>query len=249
MNQEIIKGLEKAGLTEGDSKVYLALLSLGETAVGEIEKKTSLQRTSIYFSLNKLIEQGLCSFNLKNNVKYFNASKPKQISELLEQRKKDFDLILPEINSLVNKENQEPGVGIFQGYNALRSVINHRIEILKKGDEVLVINPSNVQPLEKYKNLFHHHDLERIKKGISERLITNIKFKEIVKKEYGKYKLRKDRFIDIESPISIIIYGDYIQLATYKGESSEPLIFLVHDKELAKFYVHYFEVLWKSAKA
>lgn len=248
MNQEMIKSLEKAGFTEGDSKVYLALLELGESSVGEIEKKTQLQRTSIYFSLNKLIEQGLCSFNIKNNVKYFQASKPERISDILEQRKKDFDKILPEMNLFMNKEKQESDVSIFQGYNSLRSVINHRIEILKKGDEILVINPSNIQPLEKYKNLFHHHDLERVKKGISERLITNIKFKDIVKKEYGKYKLRKDRFIDIESPISIIIYEDYIQLATYKGESSEPLIFLIHDKELAKFYRHYFETLWKQAK-
>lgn len=247
MNQEIIKNLEKTGLTEGDSKVYLALLELGESSVGEIEKKTQLQRTSIYFSLNKLIEQGLISFNLKNNVKYFQASKPERISDILEQRKKDFDKIIPEINSLINKEKEELEVGTFQGYNALRNLMDHRIQSLKKNDTIYIINPSNVQPIEKYKTLWHQHDLKRIQKGIQLKIITSLKYKDIIKKEYGKYKLREDRFIELESPTSIVIYGNYVQIAIYK-QDSEPINIRIQDKELAKFYVHYFETLWKSSK-
>lgn len=247
MNQEMIKVLQATGLTEGDSKVYLALFESGETTVGEIEKKTQLQRTSIYFSLNKLIEQGLASFNLKNNIKYFQASDPKRISELLEQKKNDFDKILPNIEILKNKE-QEAEVGIFQGYNALRNLINSRLEILHKGDTICIINPSQVQAIEKYQNLYHQHDIRRVQKGIKLKIITHKKYKEIVKKEYGKYKLREDKFTDIESPTSITIYSNYVQIALYKGSNADPINIRIHDKELAKFYKQYFEVLWKQSK-
>lgn len=248
MKQEIIKGLEQFGLTEGDSKVYLALLELGESTVGEIEKKIGLQRTTIYFSLNKLLENGLVYFNKKNNIRFYTAIHPNKFNEILEQKQRDLKKLLPDLISCINQEKQESEVGTFQGYNSLRSLMNHRLDILHKGGTIYIINPSSVQPLEKYKTLWHNHDIKRIKKGIKLKIITCSKFREIIKKEYGGYRLREDRFIELESPTSIIVYGDYVQIAVYKGQDAEPINIRIHDEELAKFYVHYFELLWDQAK-
>ena len=59
MNLEILK---KIGLSEGEIKVYNALLEIGATSINNIHEKIGIDRRNIYDILNKLIERGLISY-------------------------------------------------------------------------------------------------------------------------------------------------------------------------------------------
>ena len=48
--------LRKIGLSEGEIKVYNALLDLGTSSLNQIHEKTGIERRNIYDILNKLIE-------------------------------------------------------------------------------------------------------------------------------------------------------------------------------------------------
>jgi sugar-specific transcriptional regulator TrmB len=65
--------LTKLGLTEGEAKVYLALLKLGSSTVGPIVKKSKVAYSNIYEVLERLISKGLVSFIKKEKTKYFQA--------------------------------------------------------------------------------------------------------------------------------------------------------------------------------
>ena len=65
MNTKI---LEEVGLTGNEIKVYLALLELGSVTAGDILKKIELHRGAVYDTLDKLIDKGLVSYFIKNNV-------------------------------------------------------------------------------------------------------------------------------------------------------------------------------------
>jgi len=54
MNLEILR---KIGLSEGEIKVYNALLEIGVTSINNIHKKVGVDRRNIYDILNKLIEK------------------------------------------------------------------------------------------------------------------------------------------------------------------------------------------------
>ena len=51
--------LQDAGLTKGETKVYLALLTMNESTVGPIAKKASVSLSKIYEILNNLAKKGL----------------------------------------------------------------------------------------------------------------------------------------------------------------------------------------------
>jgi len=70
--------LKEIGLTESETKVYLALLELGSTTKGPIVDKSQVASSKIYELLEKLIQKGLASFVVKSGTKYFEAAPPKE---------------------------------------------------------------------------------------------------------------------------------------------------------------------------
>ena len=55
--------LQDIGLTNGESKVYLALLNLGETKTGELAKKSQVSSSKIYKILDRLEKKGIVVSN------------------------------------------------------------------------------------------------------------------------------------------------------------------------------------------
>ena len=65
--------LKKLGLTDYESKTYLALLEIGEGTSGDIIKKAEIHTGKIYEILESLKNKGLISEVIKNNI-FFSAS-------------------------------------------------------------------------------------------------------------------------------------------------------------------------------
>ena len=86
----MINELKQAGLTENETKVYLALIESGPNLAGQISRKTGLHRRSVYDVTEMLIKKGLIGYILKNNRRYFEASNPNRILELSYKKKKIF---------------------------------------------------------------------------------------------------------------------------------------------------------------
>src|SRR3989344_5620749 len=53
-----IHAMQEAGLTEGEAKVYLALMELGSSTTGPIIEKAHVAKSIIYQLLDKLIQKG-----------------------------------------------------------------------------------------------------------------------------------------------------------------------------------------------
>ena len=82
MNIETIeKTLEEIGFDKKETQVYLALLKIGETTATNISRESKIERTLVYYIIEKMINSGLVSFKLKNNVKYYSTSAPEKILE------------------------------------------------------------------------------------------------------------------------------------------------------------------------
>lgn len=72
----MIEELKALGLTEGEIKVYSAILNLGIATINKIHEKTGLERRTIYDVINKLIEKGLISYTTENKKKHISVLIP-----------------------------------------------------------------------------------------------------------------------------------------------------------------------------
>src|SRR5271157_5738232 len=89
--------LEELGLTNAQIKVYLALLELGESTGGPILKNTGLQNSVLYMTLDKLVQKGFASYVQRGKRRHYRPADPKTILNFIEERKRRFESILPDL--------------------------------------------------------------------------------------------------------------------------------------------------------
>src|SRR3989344_3389131 len=101
-----VKLLEEIGLTEGEVKVYFALLRLGLTKTGALAAKAGVSSSKVYKILGRLELKGLAGHVVKGKITYYRAMQPERIldylddkQKALEEKRRQVEAILPEINA------------------------------------------------------------------------------------------------------------------------------------------------------
>lgn len=249
---------EKIGLTKGEIKVYLALINLGSTSAGAIIKETGLQRSAVYFCMDSLIKKGLVGYIIKNNRKYFEANKPESLFELLEERKKGIEKQEQELKKFVpilffkkQLSEKEQEAKIYEGWKGVLNAFFDALESLKKEDESCAFSPTadygGANP-QQVRNLITKVRLERARKKVKLRMIMCEDLKQTLGKDQEKTSYTEVRYLPKRdmNPAVVNIYGGTILIVLW---TNSPIAFLLRNKDIAKSFKNYFELLWEQAKA
>jgi len=117
------KELQKIGLSDAESKVYLAALELGETNIGRLAKKSGIKRTTTYLVVDSLKEKGLLSSLKKKNKIFFYADDPRVLERITEERQNTINKIMPELLSFTNLIDKKPQIRYFEGIEGIKEVL------------------------------------------------------------------------------------------------------------------------------
>lgn len=144
MEENILGALREIGLTEGEAKAYLALVTLGQSTVGHIVEKSGVTASKVYIILDRLIEKGLVGMSVEKGVKLFAATPPEQIitflekeEEKLSESKKRIESILPALRLKVGSTGKLPMIEYAKGYKGFESLYEGAIRGAKKGDKYI----------------------------------------------------------------------------------------------------------------
>jgi sugar-specific transcriptional regulator TrmB len=243
--------LRKIGLTQGEIKVYLALLELGSTTTWGITKKSRVSGSKVYEVLDRLISKGLANFIIKNGVKHFEAASPERILDYLEEKHHDIEQekvgvqkIIPEL--ILKKKSAETAVAkVFTGWEGLKTANEDIIQTLKRGEEWLSMGLTS-QP-KAWEIYFTKRQKVRAKKGIRHKHLLNEKYKALYQKR-KKLPHTEFRFLPkaFEMPTSTEIYGDKVLIFILTPES--PMAIMIENPAVARSFRKYFYALWKTAK-
>jgi len=245
--------LRKIGLTEGEIRVYSALLSLGNSPTGKIMKKSGISSSKIYLILEKLIRKGLASYITKNNVKHFQITNPKTILDYidkekqeLEETKKQINHLIPEITTQMKKEEEE-SAQIYKGVKGIRVAYFNILNELKRGEEYCFFAVSLEEAQDKHVMDFisNFHRI-RVEKGINVRVISKTEIEKLYKQKHVLGKNYKIRHYELTLPIGVVI-GETRILYIFFG-SNEPTAHEIISKEITKKYQDFFDKIWKLAK-
>jgi len=245
MNTEILR---KIGLTEGEIRVYEALVSLGKSSTGAIMDKSGISSSKVYLILEKLIQKGLVSFVIENNVRKFQVANPKNILDYLsrqqnelEKIKTDSEIFIQELAKIIGKHEEE-SAQIYKGHAGLRAAFNNITDELGKGEEFLFFSPSEEELTDPKVILFFKNlHLKRIEKGIKAKGVADITLKELFQKELLKQKDYTVRFSALTLPSAVSIGKNRILLNSW-GE--EPIGFEIVSRRVAEKYREFFYSLW-----
>ena len=245
--------LEEIGLTQNETKVYLALNELGTSTIGPIVNKAGISNSKIYIILERLIQKGLVSHILINNIKNYKTADPNRLIDFLEEKKKKVELqenkiknILPQLLSAQKRGVKDKQVEVYEGFNGIKSAREKALNLLKKGDEMLILGASKFSTSQ-YEYYWENYHSRRIKKGINCRFLMYEDTKQNEGKKRENWKLTKVRYMqeNIENPIRIDIYLDYVDVAI---DAISPFVISINSKEVSNSFRNYFESIWKTLK-
>ena len=253
MNTESLK---KLGLTDGEIKVYLALLELGRAPITLISNRTKLNRTGLYDIVEGLVKKGLVSFVFEEKKKYYRAAKPQRIMEYLKVKQEslakeesNIKKLVQELSKVKSLNEEFTNVEVFKGKKGFKTILEDVFQECKKGDEVLAFGLGGSNFVKFLGDYYHHYIFKHVSKkyGIKFRAIFNESEKdEDYLKEVGKIPLTKAKFVfkKYEMPTQTRIYGDKVVIFILE---KDPTAILIQDKKVADGYRYFFEFLWKLA--
>ncbi len=244
------EALKKIGLTEGETKVYLALLDLGSSSIGAIIKKSGISGSKTYEVLDRLMKKGLVNEITKNNVRYFETASPKRILDYLDEKKQEIEIEKQNINKIIpeliakQKGTKKAEAKIFLGFEGAKTVYEDAVQNLKKGDEILGWGLTE-QP-ESWEIYFNKREKVRDDRGVIHKSIINRKYKSL----YNVRKKFKNTFIrffpeELEMPTDVQIWRDKVALFITTKEN--PITILIENKAVADSFRASFYILWEYA--
>ena len=251
---EEIQLLEDIGLTNGESKVYLALLSLGPSATGKIMKKAEVSRSKVYEMLDGLAEIGLVSYVVKNNVKYFEAADPSNIIEHIKDKKKELsakqnhlEQVLPKLYKLQKSIHTPQTATVYEGKEGIKSIFMEILSEMKQNETYYAISVSSeIYYDPAFLQFIMQHHARRAKKGVKVKLLASKPLKKSFTKTIAKTKLSQIRYLEQEIPTATMIYADNV--ATFVW-AKNPTGVVIRSPEIAKRYKKFFLNMWKSSSA
>lgn len=239
--------LEKFGLNKNEAKVYFALLNKKEAIASDLVKSTGLHRNIIYDNLEKLIEKGLVSFIIDNNIKKFIAENPKTILEFLESKKSLLDTqidtakkIIPNINELLSRREASQEITIYRGKKGLKKVLLDLLDY-KEFRSIGFTNESVdifSQPFSKSFRILKE------RKKVKEFSLFNHDFKNTMVYDDGLTQIRKLPK-ELDQITEVYLYGEYTTIAVY---SLNPFAIVIKDKNVFYTFKKHFDFLWNISK-
>jgi len=237
--------LQKLGLSERESAVYLALLRSGQMGVSEIARKSGLYRTDVYEALSRLKEENLVLVAPKGKYHVYKAASPKLLEKKFLELSDHFDETINELALLHHQPAQaRPQVTYVEGQKGITGIHDDIVTTLKKGDTYLRYSSAIVRGEEKRQNyLSKKYRLMRDVKQLERKVITNVANKA------GKHP-RLEREIKVVPPdfdlfeynISQIIYGDKVAVIDYNTETGV----IIENPAIAKFQAKIFQLLFRK---
>jgi sugar-specific transcriptional regulator TrmB len=243
------RSLEQIGFTNGESRVYLALLEIGETTTGAIIKKSKITGSKVYEILERLIQKGLVSYVIKEKTKYFHASSPKRILDYMAKRELEFknqENLAKSIISQIEKKqkliDKEQGAWIYEGYEGIKTVFSLILDSLKQNEEYYAFSIGEELKDEQVMSLLLNYHQKRISKNVKAKIIA-IKGEEDLFNDIKRLKGIQIKYLQTTVPLGVFIFKDYVATFSF---NQKPTCYLIKNQQIANSYSKFFLSLWEE---
>lgn len=239
---KIMEGLKTLGLSANEAKVYLAILELGESTVLPMAQKAKLPRTYCYDLLDSLVKRGYISYIEKRGRRRYSAIQPRFIKQIALDHFRDFDTVLPDLESLYQQAPARPRVRFFEDKEGLLAIHN---EILIEAKEIIIFG-STEQWIRSFSD-YYDFISSLVKKGIKIKDLAKKMPETLRYKELYKLPSQEMRFIhkDWAFLSDCVIWNNKIALLSY-SQGMHGIV--IESKEIAQSMSVVFKILWEQAR-
>lgn len=246
MNLEV---LTRFGIHENDVKIYKALLTLGRSKTGPVIKATGVRSSAVYDSIKNLLDKGLVSYQVRNNIKYYKAESPLELVHEADRNKQELIELSKSVEDLPVIDTQRNEVNVYEGEHGFKMAFNNYMQNMKKGEITQIISFSarsgNTPKLRTFLNGIM---IQIANKKCYVKALRDRSQKELVKVYTKNKKLQETRFLPSShfSPTAINISPREVLISVW-GKS--PIVFSIRSRQVIDSYINNFNFLWSLGKS
>lgn len=238
----------KIGFSDGEGKVYEAILHSENATLQNIHEQTGIERRNVYDIINKLIFKGLVTYIEENRHKIYRVGNPKKLLEYFEREKKDIESRktilsekMPDIEKTFLSSKPQVDARVYRGKEGLRTLFS---ELLNYQDIWFI---GGNWGMGKYlgREWSENWDKKRVGKKIKWHDIITQPSAFISEPINRKIKYYEARYLpeQFSSP-NVFCMTKELVVNLYWGE---PLIAVVIENEdISKNYITHFDYLWDT---
>ena len=246
-----LSALKEIGLTDGEIKVYFALLKLGSTKTGALATSAGVSSSKVYKILARLEKKGLSSHVIREGTKYFQALQPRRILDYIDEESVKLnesralvENMLPDLEKQMASK-KAPEAAVFSGFKAVTNLYRGMLDELFPAETYYVIAASYNPELPEQKRFFAKHHARRILKKVKVKMLA---------RSDTRGKLDQPILVNSEirflpphfmGNMNILFYRDKTLMIVW---SAEPVGFLLQSAEVVQNFKDYFDTLWKIAE-
>lgn len=235
--------LQRLGLNDKESKMYLACLELGSASVQEIAEKSGVKRTSIYNFLEDMKARGFISEVRHGKRILIVPEDPRMLLKKSEEQRKQLEEVLPEFMSIYNRPGEKPKVRFYQGVDGLKRIYE---DTLTAGETIHLISDfeqmfSAIEP-----DWMWQYAKRRTEKGIKAYSIAKEGSRALEVKKKDTQQLRETRLVkDGNFETEINIYGDKVAMLSFRRPYAGVII---EDRAIAQTLKSMWQMMWKTLR-
>ncbi len=242
--------LSHFGLNANDTRIYEALLKLGRSKTGPLLIETGISSSSAYASLAMLVKNGLASYQVRNNIKYYQAELPEHLIEETKAQAQALERLTKEISSLPIAHTERNEVNVYQGIQGFKRAHEIMANEAKPGEEISATTFSTHYGKSKQIRKFYA-SLDRkllLNKKCKIRIILDKDLKDIISSDRSSFvKKYEFRWLPREyfSPCGINI-SDSMVIIGVGGKN--PIAFTMRNKTVIESFRTNFNFLWSKGR-
>ncbi|MFH1788788.1 MAG: helix-turn-helix domain-containing protein [Candidatus Altiarchaeota archaeon] len=249
MDANALRGI---GLTEGETRVYLALLKLGQTKTGPLAKEADVSSSKVYKILDRLEKKGLVGHTIKGKTKFYTAMEPKRILDYIEERRNKLseqknlvEKMLPELERRRARSREQTEATLYTGFKAVTNFVKSILDELDEGEVYYVIGGGYGNNIPHLRKFFSNHHRIRAERGIRLKMLANYDVRDNLEETT---RLNSEvRFLPqyLLTNTEIFFYRDKTFIAVW---TKQPTGVLIESKEATEAFKSYFNAFWKTAE-
>ena len=247
----MINKLKEIGLSEYESKVYVALIKYGSQNSKNLSKTSKVPQSKIYSVLYKLNQKNLISI-LNTKPKQFSAANPKKtLKEYIDSKKANLEnnenQIIQKLKNIkktrIEPQKTDELIRIHCGRKQAMSIVTNRFRTAKKYiKEMFTFEyiPSN----------FFRETKNAIDRRVKVRMIATKNGPEQIKliKKFKNMGVDVRYYPVTELRIAIKDGKEAVQMIVNPRDPMDRTSIVIESKELTNALEHYFDHVWNKAE-
>lgn len=242
---EILDQLQNLDLNPNEAKTFLAILEIGPASISDIAKRAKIKRPTAYYFIEELIKKGLVLKVPYGKRIFYKAITPRQIVNLLEKKKQNFEKILPDLEALLPAKLNQPKIRFYEGKEGLKNIYD---EITKTSRKMYAIFN-----YDEFDTIFTEQENEQFVNnlktagGIAYVLLTATpKSKQIVPRQKFRQGVTKIKYLplDYKYSLDMLAVGNKTALISFKSLVG----IIIEDQSIADSQKELIKYLWKTIR-